>query len=232
MKVFIGPHKNWYGPYQLVDMLFFWQDRNPSPEKESRWDYRLNDRLGKYLSGTWVNTVCEKIHRIRGNRKVNIEIHDYDTWDVDSTLSPIILPLLKGLRKIKHGSGYVDLDDVPEIMCTTNDDGYTNQLTFDFYRVENEDDLGFNVHDRYDYVLGEIIWAFEQLQDGVDWEDQYWLVKPKLDLSEHPEDIGKEITPVRFSVHGMCDWDGLKRHQNRISNGLRLFGKYYQTLWD
>jgi len=25
---------------------------------------------------------------------------------------------------------------------------------------------------------------------------------------------------------------GLKKHQERINNGLRLFGKYYTNLWD
>jgi hypothetical protein len=29
-----------------------------------------------------------------------------------------------------------------------------------------------------------------------------------------------------------CDWDGLKLEQERIQNGFRLFGKYYQGLWD
>ena len=28
------------------------------------------------------------------------------------------------------------------------------------------------------------------------------------------------------------DWDGLKAHQERKTNGYRLFGKYYEGLWD
>jgi hypothetical protein len=29
-----------------------------------------------------------------------------------------------------------------------------------------------------------------------------------------------------------CDYDGMKVVQDRIQNGFRLFGKYYQALWD
>ena len=28
------------------------------------------------------------------------------------------------------------------------------------------------------------------------------------------------------------DHEGLDAHNERIKNGLRLFGKYYRTLWD
>jgi len=28
------------------------------------------------------------------------------------------------------------------------------------------------------------------------------------------------------------DREGLKAHQDRKANGFRLFGKYYQALWD
>jgi hypothetical protein len=28
------------------------------------------------------------------------------------------------------------------------------------------------------------------------------------------------------------DWDARKEYGNRIQNGFRLFGKYYQSLWD
>jgi len=29
-----------------------------------------------------------------------------------------------------------------------------------------------------------------------------------------------------------CDYEGMKVVQQRIDNGFRLFGKYYQSLWD
>jgi hypothetical protein len=29
-----------------------------------------------------------------------------------------------------------------------------------------------------------------------------------------------------------CDYEGMKQVEERIQNGFRLFGKYYQNLWD
>jgi len=29
-----------------------------------------------------------------------------------------------------------------------------------------------------------------------------------------------------------CDYDGMEIVHNRMKNGFRLFGKYYQGLWD
>ena len=79
--------------------------------------------------------------------------------------------------------------------------------------------------------LKELIWTFEQLVD-TDWESQYTIEEGELDFSDHPEDEGKDITPVRWVKEYKIDYDGLRAHQERITNGLRLFGKYYQGLWD
>jgi len=47
-------------------------------------------------------------YKDEGVRKVQVAIHDYDTWSADHTLSLIILPLLKRLKELKHGSPIVD----------------------------------------------------------------------------------------------------------------------------
>jgi hypothetical protein len=54
-------------------------------------------------------------------------------------------------------------------------------------------------------VLDEMIWAFEQ-KCRDDWMSDY--------------DYNK------------WDSEGAKAHQERMSNGFRLFGKYYENLWD
>ena len=231
MKVYLGPFKNWIGPYQIVDAVFFWQKKYPSDELAQRWDYRLSERIGDWLASTWVMTVCKYIHKLRGDRNIKIRIDDYDAWNVDGTLAVIILPLLIKLRENKHGSGIGDMDDVPDYMRTTNTEEYDDQECFEFYRLEDEEEIKYNIHDRWNWVLDEMIWAFEQLNMD-DWDEQYWKVKPEIDLSKHPEDEGQQVFPVRWKVEGNCDWEGRMKHQDRISNGLRLFGKYYQNLWD
>jgi hypothetical protein len=57
---------------------------------------------------------------------------------------------------------------------------------------------------RWDWVLDEMIYAFESKATK---EDLY----------------------LRFDVD---DKEGMRKEQERISNGFRLFGKYYEGLWD
>jgi hypothetical protein len=40
------------------------------------------------------------------------------------------------------------------------------------------------------------------------------------------------MIPLRWKDEGDCDWDGMREYGTRIQNGFRLFGKYYQHLWD
>ena len=64
-----------------------------------------------------------------------------------------------------------------------------------------------------------MIWAFEQKL--TDWEDVYY--GPWIE-----NESGK-------ALGGHFEWvdnEGRKKHQERMSNGFRLFGKYYETLWD
>lgn len=111
-------------------------------------------------------------------RKINIHIDDYDVWNADHTLALIILPVLVKLKEVKHGSPCVDNEDVPEEIAK------------------------LDVHQKWNYVLDEIIWTFEQLADP---DKEYDL----------PSDRETQIN-----------------YSNRITNGLILFGKYYRGLWD
>jgi hypothetical protein len=233
MKYYFGPYRTWIGPYQIVDALFFWHEKYPKDELAKRWDYVLHDKFAYWLASTWLSDFCEWYHNKFCKQKIKVRIDRHDHWNVDSTLTPIILPLLKSLKEHKQGSGYIDLEDVPEELRYTNTEEYDSQSTFDFYNDPDltKQNIKCDVHTRYEWALNEMIWAFEQL-DADDWEEQYWKRKPEIDFDKYPEDEGKELIPVRWKVQGECDWDGRAKHQARIDNGLRLFGKYFQTLWD
>jgi hypothetical protein len=60
---------------------------------------------------------------------------------------------------------------------------------------------------RWEYVLNEMIFAFENKLTA--WTDE--------SLSDSGPDE--------------YDWNNAEIHANRIQNGFRLFGKYYQSLW-
>jgi hypothetical protein len=138
-----------------------------------------------------------------------IIIHPWDTWSMDHTLALIIVPMLKQLKETKHGAPFVDDEDVPKELKSTSAPP-----------KENEWDTDDNHFKRWDYVLDEMIWAFEQ-KCRDDWESDYYRM----------EEGAGDGFPGGYKLVWE-DLEGRKAHQERISNGLRLFGKYYESLWD
>ena len=203
MKVYIGPYKNWIGPYQIADMIPFISEAT-------------SFKIGTWLAKTWVNNVCEWFYS-KIDRKIKVHIDKYDTWSMNNTLAHIILPMLKQLRDTKHGSQFVDDEDVPAHMRHGNPEGYDNW-----------------VHYKWDWVLNEMIWAFEQELDG-DWEEQFRHGKSEIEweiVSGKEEDDSAMYQMNQLNPDYWVDYEGMKQYNDRIQNGFRLFGKYYQGLWD
>jgi hypothetical protein len=68
-------------------------------------------------------------------------------------------------------------------------------------------------------ILDEMIWAFEQKCKD-DWQDNYYgPYKENLDIP-----LGGHFEWV--------DHDGMRKHQERMTAGFKLFGQYYENLWD
>jgi len=145
-------------------------------------------------------------------REEDIVIHNYDTWNMDHTLALLIVPMLKQLKETKHGAPCVETSDVPLFLKPT-------QLEVVRYKEDGETDKNF--FKRWDYVMDEMIWAFEQI---VDDDDE----KPFYDHSEIKPEDSMEESVKKLKV----DREGLDNHNKRIENGLKIFGKYYRSLWD
>jgi hypothetical protein len=213
MKVVIGPYKSWIGPYQIADAVFFWQEKY---NDDCKWADRAH-RLGNWLSqnkdgsDSTLLKVCQWIESKR-KRRVYVRIDKYDTWSMDNTLSLIILPMLKQLKATKHGAPGVDDEDVPSPLRSTAPGARD--------RCENDWDTDEHFFTRWDYVLDEMIWAFEQQRDDADAE-----------FYDHGEDVAGEDLMARIGRMKVDD-AGLKDWQARKVNGYRLFGKYYEALWD
>ena len=248
MYVRIGKYPEWIGPYQLSEKLLFWLDKYEdrrvhefgeflahgfAKEKKTSRGFSRDER-----PKTWLYKACEWISS-KNKQKIVVKLDPWDSWNLDSTLSPIILPLLKQLRDTKHGSGFIDQKDLPPHLQFTETEDYDNQKCFEFYHeAEDENKLKVDVHVQYEWVLNEMIWTFEQLQPDYDWEDQYrsgehdilWV--PASDkLDEHGESLLYSMEHGPKDTY-KCDYDALFKHQARINNGLRLFGTYFLTLWD
>ena len=200
MKVYIGPYRNWIGPYQIADKIFFWVNRRgifaDDDPRHTRWDYKAADWLGDWLADTWVTKFCNWFESKR-ERKVKIRIDQYDTWSMDHTLALIVHPMLLQLKASKHGSPYVDDEDVPEnLRSTVAPDLTEEQKSF------GETDALF--HERWSWVLDEMIFAFE-LELDEEWETEYYK---------------------------NSNYDAMNKIYERQKNGFRLFGRYYGGLWD
>jgi hypothetical protein len=165
------------------------------------------------------------------DRKIDyVKIDRWDTWSMDITLSHIILPMLKQLQATKHGAPNVDDEDVPEYLKSYM--AQPKEYEWD------TDELWFK---RWDWVLGEMIFAFEcKLDDS--WQDKFRSGEHDLIWIENTDhQFLNSKTGVMESTYRMekgpndtyqCDYDGIAEVEKRIQNGFRLFGKYYQSLWD
>ena len=219
MKVYISKYRDhWLSPYTICEKICWWREI----DYDEPWVQKIVKILDPVM-GLW-RDFLDFVHP----RIEYVKIDPYDTWSMDSTLSPIILPMLKQLRKEKHGAPFVDDDDVPANLRST---------TKSAQRAKKESyDTDGNHFKRWDWAMDEMIWAFEQLVDDT-WEEQYftgksdivWIPSKELDAK------GKPLTyEMKRGPKDTRKWDkkGYAKHNARIDNGLRLFGKYFRALWD
>lgn len=207
MKVYIGPYRHRWVSYvhdKYMDKKYGWDwpeygelgtiytDKPDEPMLEV-FLRNLEDAL-QWIYNHTINLILDR----RSGQKMKIRIDKYDTWSMDHTLAPIILPMLKQLKETKHGSPMVDMTDVPQELRVNDVEAK------EFWDSGDIDDKH---HARWDWVLDEMIWAFEQ-KCRDDWMEDYDY------------------------YYNKWDQEGVKAHQKRMSNGFRLFGKYYEALWD
>ena len=237
MKVKIGPYKNWYGPYQLAETLCFWAkpvEIEHGIKDKPEWVHKFGEFLAhgsvwpepqpndiiKWAERptTWLYKIMSWVHS-KQKRTVKVHIDRWDTWSMDDTLAHIVLPMLKQLKETKHGAPFVDPNECPPELKPKKqtkkqkDNGETDSTHFE----------------RWDWVLDEMIFAFDSKVND-DWEEQFEsgesdLQWKKLEDGNYQMVNGPNDTKV-------YDWEGRRKYQERISNGFRLFGKYYENLWD
>lgn len=216
MKVKIGPYpyrltSNIFKDYMTNKYGFDWPAEYTRFERSLEW---LDDKVQAFYN------IFNRLYFDEREQKVSVKIDRWDTWSMDHTLADIILPMLIQLKETKHGAPNVDDEDVPAELQSK-------------YAVEPGNSLigttDSNWFARWDWVMDEMIFAFANKVDD-SWEEQF---------STGEMDIVWEKLPNGYSEmkHGPnhtyeTDWDGRKAYQERISNGFRLFGKYYENLWD
>ena len=224
MKVYKSCYRShWISPLTIVERVFFWtkwgrqgrvniivedEDFVPTPA----WAERLADLIEPFSRALqwFLDLVHPQINYVKLDR--------WDTWSMDHTLADIILPMLKQLKETKHGAPFTDDADVPEYLRSHMAQPKENEW--------DTDSLHFM---RWDWILAEMIWAFEQKVSD-DAESQFFdhsaYEKDKVPVKDWLADMENRVNKTKYDQAGHEAW--LKRK----ANGFRLFGKYYENLWD
>ena len=177
------------------------------PEDQS-WIGNFLEKLEDFVQTLYVPI---NIFLDKRTQKVKVHIDRWDTWSMDHTLALIILPMLVQLKESKHGAPNVDNADVPKELRAT-------KKQIEAYGKKG--DVDPKHFERWDWIQDEMIWAFEQkCRDH--WEEDYY--------GPYIEGEGDGILGGHFE---WTDDEGRQKHQERMSNGFRLFGKYFESLWD
>jgi hypothetical protein len=218
MKIYINKYRShWLSPFTIMTTVLFYK-KWTDPEFDL-----YDDANDKYTD--WLVKPCEYLQKLLNvvHPKIDyVKIDRWDTWSMDHTLAHIILPMLKQLQKDKHGAPFVDDADVPEELKSTSAPP-----------KENEWDTDANHFKRWDWVLDEMIQAFEcKVTDN--WEERYSTgVSDFKFVKEQHSTHGTVSRMVDGPNHTRkTDWDAMALHQARNTNGYRLFGKYFEGLWD
>lgn len=176
---------NIYNNYMNRKYDYDWTESNTRFEYFLEWfDDKVQD-FYNFFNVLWFD---------KKEQKITIRIDNWDVWGADHTLALIIVPVLKLLKEKKQGSPFTDPEDAPEKLRPTKEE--TNKL-----EAGEVDDKH---HERWDWILDEMIWAFEQ--ESKDWEATFFE---------------KEF-----------DKEGYKAYAKKIENGRVLFAKYFNGLWD
>jgi len=206
MKIYKNKYRNhWISPYTILEWVLFWREVDYDDPVIERWSDRLTP-------------VCQAVKWIadRVSPEVNyIHIDYWDTWSMDHTLADIVLPMLRQLKATKHGAPLTQDEDVPQHLRSTAAPPR-----------ENEWDIDDNHFRRWDWILDEMIWAFEQkvLDDA---DSQFFDFSEADQVAEaNLGNFARRLDKIRYDKEGHQAW------QQRKDNGFRLFGRYYEALWD
>lgn len=165
-------------------------------------------------------------------RRVSVTIEKHDTYSLDRTLALIILPALLQLRESQHG--------IPSEFATIGGEDYSDQLSFDFYSESNKELFDTVAVKRWEEILDKIIWSFQQLVID-DHGEKYHHGKGEYTWEKTDEPYLNPATNKLEDTYIMKDLNpnghwydivGHQLHEERIQEGLELFGKYYKHLWD
>lgn len=216
MYVKIGKYRNWLSTTRFE----LWMEKKGVSEK-------VSECIGNIIQPVF--DICWNNLRSQ-DQNIKVRIDPEDTWNMEYTLSHIILPMLIQFKKDKQGAPFTDDGDVPKKLRSTQSKPWDKD-------TGEVDEFHFK---RWDYILGEMIFAFENIKD-CSWEEKFYSGEHDIYWEKTEKEDTDPITGKKVYLQEMklgpkntfeVDKMGFEKYSKRIDNGLRLFGKYYRKLWD
>ena len=76
-----------------------------------------------------------------------------------------------------------------------------------------------------------MIWAFTKIVDDENWKNEFYSGEHDIQFKPvEGSDCSEMVRGPKDTFK--ADYEGIAKVEERIQNGLRLFGTYYQNLWD
>jgi hypothetical protein len=229
MRVYMGPYRTTW-----ITVSFHYDYMNK--KYQYNWE-ESNTRFEKFLEKfegwcqTVLNATANKLITNR-KRKIKVRIDEYDTWSMDNTLAHIVLPMLKQLRDTKHGSPYVDQEDVPlELRLSEREDAVFNHGSYDKTLNATEEEIvaaSEKFHAQWKWVIDQMIWSFEQELGEDDEHKNYY---DPYEPNEHVESDDLFDSDYKRKM-GKFNHKKYIVYHERKQKGFTFFGKYFQNLWD
>lgn len=138
MKVKIKEYHYWLSLYGILHKVF--------PASFMETDFMSWLTLDSKLSDLY-SVIMLPVNNYYENARVNVKIHDYDLWNLDSTLARIIVPALIAFKDAGNLIE-VELDDVPGYLVPN----------IPMKNAYSEWDVLYKARSRW--ALNEMIWAF------------------------------------------------------------------------
>ena len=229
MKVKIGPYTPWWVSHVYTDYM--------NKKYNYDWDGPTNtfERvLEKIANGLdWFYSVTINKYFAWKKRKIKVKIHHYDTWGMDNTLAYIILPMLKQLKATKHGSPFVEQEDLPEhIRLSERETAVFDHGSYDKTLNATDEEIeaaSEKFHAQWGWVIDQMIWSFEQeISEDADYKNYYDPYEPEEIIEDDENGLFDKEWRMKM---GKFNNDKYKAYHERKQLGFTLFGKYFQSLW-
>lgn len=207
MKFVYGKFKDYFGPYQFADLL---QKVGISEDK----CYAIGGKLP--------NAPFEFINKFR-KQNIVVKIEPHDTWNMDTTLAYIIVPMLKQLKENKNG---IPAEFIHPLDSTMHTDWGMQQL-----ELLPVDEYNGYSEKSWNDALDAMIWSFNELLESAsnpEHREYYWV--PRSEQSK------KNKTDLEIALGVTYEYDIdrvlMEEYYERMQKGFDLFGKHYCSLWD